>query len=145
VGEELSIIKAMQRYVKNILSLIEDMLRPLTVVSVPVDDGNPLESSVLNGELCGDGDVVEEGEAVRLSLESAVVPWGSNYSEGVLIGVIGESSECQEDGPDCGYCCGECVFHVVGVSVDVHLAFLVAIVPHVLHELEVALTVDCCD
>jgi hypothetical protein len=47
----------------------EDVLRPVAVVNVPVEDGNALEAELGLCEADGDRDVVEEAEAHRLARE----------------------------------------------------------------------------
>jgi hypothetical protein len=63
----------------------------------------------------------------------------------MLKAAIGNGFDGQEGGFDCGLGSIEGVLHVVRIRVNVHLALLETLVPHVLHKLEVALPVDITD
>src|SRR5581483_1725763 len=61
------------RYEQNRRVFVEDRLRPVAVVDVPVDDGDLLETVVLLRVTRRDRDVVEEAEAHR-EVRRRVVP-----------------------------------------------------------------------
>ena len=63
----------MRRDVEHARVIPEDLLRPIAVMDIPVDDEHAL---VAFDELsCGDGNVVEETKAHSAVVESVVTRW----------------------------------------------------------------------
>ena len=64
-----------ERHEEHAVVVAEDVLRPVAVVDVPVEDRDALEAELGLRETGGDGDVVEEAEAHRAAGERMVAGW----------------------------------------------------------------------
>ena len=63
---------------------IEDILRSIAVVHVPIHDQNSRETELFNRVSRRDGNVVKETESHRRRVES-MMSWGTNQAEGTPI------------------------------------------------------------
>jgi len=45
--------------------VVEQILRPVAVVDVPIDDENAVELKLVDGQLCRDGDVAQQAKSHR--------------------------------------------------------------------------------
>ncbi len=64
----------------NVALLLDERLRPVAVVNVPVDDQHSLGAVPLTRVVCADGHVPEEAETHRASADR-VVTWRANRAE----------------------------------------------------------------
>ena len=77
----------MQGHGEDVVAVVEALLRPVSVVDVPVEDRDPVDAAA-TGMLGRESDVVEEAVAVRLGRLGVVARW---TDEGV--GDLGLSGE----------------------------------------------------
>ena len=66
---------------KNVLIVVGDVLRPIAVVNVRINDDNPLGATISNSPPCSEGNVVQVAESTGTSRRSVMPRW-TRYRDG---------------------------------------------------------------
>lgn len=128
----------MQRYVKNIATVVKYVLSPFSMMNVPVDNDGFL-FSLWDKIICSNSNIIEERKSMRLIFHAAVMAWRSDQTNEIFWVFWESILNSQNYSFNSLKSSIKSLFHVISIDIDKHLRFGNTLTPHALNKVKIPL------
>lgn len=135
--KEFSTIEPVQRYVKNVISRIKNVLCTLPMMNVPIHN-DCLFFGLFNKVIGSNRNIIKEGKSMRLIFEPTMMSRRADERNNIYLRLFQIGLNSYDHSFSSFKSSFKCLFHVVSIDIDEHFGFGETFTPHAFDEIKVS-------